>query len=199
MNKVAESAQDVCVQSNQNAFLTHHRITTAEGSFGLFWLIYICTLMIGIVLAYFVAAASPNMDVANAVLPAYVTTLLFFAGFVFDFEKMPQWWKWYSCAFTHAYPPTAAPSLPSYPAHPNPPGRGAQPASHSTCGGGLRERELRTVLMNDPDPSPLCNDNADTDFMRFAWGALMVNQFSEVDPIWQGGKTVLQNYHLKAR
>lgn len=72
---------------------------------------------------------------ANAVLPAYVTTLLFFAGFVFDFDTMPQWWKWYSY----------------------------------------------------------------TDFMRFAWGALMVNQFKDNDVVWQGGKTVLENYRLKAR
>lgn len=53
---------------------------------------------IGIVLAYFIAAASPNMDVANAVLPAYVTVLLFFGGFILDFSTMPQWWKWFSCA-----------------------------------------------------------------------------------------------------
>lgn len=35
------------------------------------------------VLAYFVAAMSPNMDVANAALPVYVSTLLFFTGFLF--------------------------------------------------------------------------------------------------------------------
>ena len=32
------------------------------------------------VMAYFVAALSPNMDVANAAVPAYVVTLLFFVG-----------------------------------------------------------------------------------------------------------------------
>lgn len=48
------------------------------------------------VLAYFVAALSPNMDVANAALPTYVTSLLFFGGFLFTFDKMPVWWKWYS-------------------------------------------------------------------------------------------------------
>lgn len=40
---------------------------------------------------------------------------------------------------------------------------------------------------------------ADIDFLRFGWGALMVNQFSENDPIWQNNKTVLENYRLKAR
>jgi hypothetical protein len=34
-------------------------------------------------LAYFVAALSPNMDVANAALPVYVSTLLYFGGFLF--------------------------------------------------------------------------------------------------------------------
>ena len=50
--------------------------------------------MIGIVLAYFVAAVSPNMDVANAVLPVYVTINLFFGGFLFDFNTIPRYWKW---------------------------------------------------------------------------------------------------------
>lgn len=50
----------------------------------------------GIVLAYFIAAISPNLDVANALLPTYVVTLLFFGGFLFRFHEMPPWWKWYS-------------------------------------------------------------------------------------------------------
>jgi len=36
------------------------------------------------VLAYFVAAMSPNMDVANAALPVYVSTLLYFGGMCCD-------------------------------------------------------------------------------------------------------------------
>ena len=51
-----------------------------QGSWAPFWLVYFTTLSTGIVLAYFIAALSPNMDVANAALPAYVVTLLFFAG-----------------------------------------------------------------------------------------------------------------------
>jgi hypothetical protein len=54
-----------------------------QGSWVVFWLVYFTTLSTGIVLAYFVAALSPNMDVANAALPAYVVTLLFFAGKIF--------------------------------------------------------------------------------------------------------------------
>ncbi|PRW20409.1 P-loop containing nucleoside triphosphate hydrolase [Chlorella sorokiniana] len=79
-----------------------------QGSFALFWLIYFLTLSTGIgegavlaerqftVLAYTVAALSPNMDVANAALPAYVVTLLFFSGFLIRFEKIPNYWKWYA-------------------------------------------------------------------------------------------------------
>ncbi|KAF6250828.1 P-loop containing nucleoside triphosphate hydrolase protein [Scenedesmus sp. NREL 46B-D3] len=67
-----------------------------QGSFVLFWLVYYVTLCVGIVLAYFVAALAPSMDVANAALPVYVTTLLFFGGFLFTFSTMPPWWKWYS-------------------------------------------------------------------------------------------------------
>lgn len=55
-------------------------------------LIYVCN----VVLSYTVASASPNMDVANAALPAYVVTLLFFAGFLFRFKDIPDYWFWYS-------------------------------------------------------------------------------------------------------
>ncbi len=45
-------------------------------------------------LAYLVAALSPNMDVANAALPTYVVTLLFFVGFLLRWENIPVYWKW---------------------------------------------------------------------------------------------------------
>lgn len=50
-----------------------HKGELADSVFGVF-----CA-----VLAYFVAAMSPNMDVANAALPVYVSTLLYFGGFLF--------------------------------------------------------------------------------------------------------------------
>lgn len=37
------------------------------------------------VLAYFIAAMSPNMDVANALLPLYVSTMLYFSGFLITY------------------------------------------------------------------------------------------------------------------
>jgi ATP-binding cassette, subfamily G (WHITE), member 2 len=66
-----------------------------QGSLALFWLVYLVTLSTGIVLAYFVAALSPNMDVANAALPSYVVTLLFFGGFLMRWSDMPKYWQWY--------------------------------------------------------------------------------------------------------
>jgi ABC-type multidrug transport system permease subunit len=47
------------------------------------------------VLAYTIAALSPNMDVANAALPTYVTMLLFFAGCLIRWTNIPNYWKWF--------------------------------------------------------------------------------------------------------
>ena len=68
-----------------------------QGSWGFFWITYYVTLCIGIVLAYLVASFSPNLEVANALLPTYVVTLLFYAGFLFRIQDIPPWWYWYSC------------------------------------------------------------------------------------------------------
>jgi ATP-binding cassette subfamily G (WHITE) protein 2 len=92
------------------------------GEFPLFWLTYYATLCFGIMLAYFVAAIAPNMDAANAILPTYVTALLFFGGLIINFQDMPVWWKWFSYI----------------------------------------------------DP------------IKYGWGALMVNQFSETNPVYNG-------------
>lgn len=103
-----------------------------QGEWITFWLVYYITLCCGIVLAYLVAAIAPNMDAANAILPTYVVTLLFFAGFLFRYDDMPPWWKWYSYI----------------------------------------------------------------DFLRYAWSALMVNQWTPYNPVWLNGQTVLQVYGL---
>ena len=66
-----------------------------QGSWALFWLVYFCTLSVGIVLAYLVASLAPNMEVANAALPTYVVTLLFFAGLLYRWSDIPKWWQWY--------------------------------------------------------------------------------------------------------
>ncbi|KAK9823062.1 hypothetical protein WJX81_005585 [Elliptochloris bilobata] len=66
-----------------------------SGDFTLFWLVFLTTSSIGIVLAYAIAAVSPTMDIANAALPAYVTSLLFFVGLLLRIQDQPNYWKWY--------------------------------------------------------------------------------------------------------
>ncbi|CAD7929105.1 unnamed protein product [Amoebophrya sp. A25] len=51
-------------------------------------LLYYVIAMLGIVVAYLVAAVSPNMDVANTMLPVYVTTCMYFGGFFIVFSKI---------------------------------------------------------------------------------------------------------------
>ncbi|EFJ42159.1 hypothetical protein VOLCADRAFT_107413 [Volvox carteri f. nagariensis] len=103
-----------------------------QGSWVVFWLVYFVDLSVGIVLAYLVAALSPNMDVANAALPGFVVTLLFFAGQLMTVDSIPDWWQWYSRI----------------------------------------------------------------DFLRYAWGALMLNQFEDHNVEFAGGKTILEYYGL---
>jgi ABC-type multidrug transport system permease subunit len=67
-----------------------------QGQWVFFWLSYFITWDIGIVLGYLVASISPNLDAASALYPTYVSTLVFFGGFVIRPSDMPPWWYWYS-------------------------------------------------------------------------------------------------------
>ncbi|KAG1653791.1 hypothetical protein FOA52_007815 [Chlamydomonas sp. UWO 241] len=67
-----------------------------QGEFLLFYVSYVTALAVGIILAYFIASFAPSMDVANALLPTYAVTLLFFCGFLIPLNDIPPWWKWYS-------------------------------------------------------------------------------------------------------
>jgi len=67
-----------------------------QGNFAIFAISYFLTSMVGIVLAYAVAAVAPNMEAANALLPTYVTTCMYFGGLFILFDKIPDGWKWYS-------------------------------------------------------------------------------------------------------
>jgi len=67
-----------------------------QGSFWVFASVYYLTTMCGICLAYAVAAIAPNMDAANALLPTYVTTCMYFGGLFLLFDKIPVGWKWFS-------------------------------------------------------------------------------------------------------
>ena len=44
--------------------------------------------------AYMIAAFSPNIDVANAALPTYITALLFAAGYLLRWHDIPKYWIW---------------------------------------------------------------------------------------------------------
>lgn len=66
------------------------------GSFGILFITYYLTTMIGIALAYFFAAAVNSLDAANTLLPLYVTMCLFFGGLFIVFDKIPVYWEWFS-------------------------------------------------------------------------------------------------------
>jgi len=111
-----------------------------QGNFGIFLVIFFLTNMVGIVLAYAVAAVAPTMEAANALLPTYVTTCMYFGGLFIVFDKIPDGWEWYSW----------------------------------------------------------------TSFLRYAWGALMLNQFKDQSTgdlriFYTGGRepmTILEFYGL---
>ena len=67
-----------------------------QGNFFLLFVSYYLTTMLGIILAYAVAAVSPTMDFANAFLPTIVTIWMFFGGLFIVFDKIPNGWYWFS-------------------------------------------------------------------------------------------------------
>lgn len=71
-------------------------LVSLQGSFVLFWLVYVVSISVSVSLAFLFAAASPNLDVAGAALPSYTTALLYFAGFLLTWEQIPAYWKWWS-------------------------------------------------------------------------------------------------------
>lgn len=55
-----------------------------------------CTIrFIFLVYRYFVAAVSPTMEVANAILPAYCVSMLYFIGLLLRVPSMPHYWRWF--------------------------------------------------------------------------------------------------------
>ncbi|EIE26352.1 hypothetical protein COCSUDRAFT_39467 [Coccomyxa subellipsoidea C-169] len=105
------------------------------GSYILFWLVNFITTATGIALGYFIAAISPNMDMANAALPAYVTVLLFFVGLLLRNQDQPVYWRWFSYL----------------------------------------------------------------DFLKYAWGAQMINQFEGSKAMALDFQTVLKFYNLEGQ
>mmetsp|Transcript_27579 Transcript_27579/g.50913 ORF Transcript_27579/g.50913 Transcript_27579/m.50913 type:complete len:642 (-) Transcript_27579:196-2121(-) len=67
-----------------------------SGNFGVFWFAYFMGEVTGIIMAYSVAALSPNMDIANAILPIYALMLMLLGGFLLRYPDIPPWWRWFS-------------------------------------------------------------------------------------------------------
>ena len=82
-------------------FITPFCSVLCRGDGGLLWtrpLVMLSPFLTGAfcpaVLAYFIAAISPTLEIANTLLPLYVVTLLFFAGCVMRWVDIPTYWKW---------------------------------------------------------------------------------------------------------
>lgn len=136
-----------------------------QGSWVPFWLVYFTTLSTGIVLAYFIAALSPNMDVANAALPAYVVTLLFFAGKILDSVVLNQMLN----GFTKLSYCMKSCSLPY--------GRFCVYMVLSPWLTVVISYLIAGFLLRWDDIPPWWKWYAYIDFLRYAWGSLMANQF----------------------
>lgn len=67
-----------------------------QGNFWVFASVYYLTSMVGITLAYAVAALVPTMDAANAALPVAVTMWLYFGTFFITTSEMPDYAAWFS-------------------------------------------------------------------------------------------------------
>ena len=61
-----------------------------QGSFGVYMLAYYLISMVSIALAYSIATVAPTMDAASAMLPTYVTTVMFVAGLIMPLEEIPD-------------------------------------------------------------------------------------------------------------
>jgi hypothetical protein len=70
-------------------------VCALRGSYPLFWLIFMLTSCAGLACGYLVASIAPTMDAANALLPTYVTALLFFSGFTLRRRDQPVWLRWF--------------------------------------------------------------------------------------------------------
>merc|ERR1719191_1281256 len=66
-----------------------------QGSFGVFFGVRFLASMVGVALAYWSAAVSPDMASACALLPAVVTVCQFMSGFVIVYQAMPSGWEWF--------------------------------------------------------------------------------------------------------
>eukprot|EP00210_Caulerpa_lentillifera_P004876 g4654.t1 len=67
-----------------------------QGSFAVFWAVYFGNQILGVALAFAIAATAPSLDAANAMLPAYGSTLVLFSGFMIRLDDIPNYYYWYT-------------------------------------------------------------------------------------------------------
>lgn len=67
-----------------------------QGSFLLFWLVYLVSTANAIAVTCLVSALSPTTSVAGALASSYATTLFFFSGYLIPFGSIPVYWQWYA-------------------------------------------------------------------------------------------------------
>jgi len=133
------------------------------------------------VLAYAIAAVSPTMDIANAALPAYVTSLLFFVGLLLRVQDQPAYWKW-----------CARGARPRRPARPAAARAGLCSVRCLLWCTAFQWAKWCVVQCVSVGPVVLCSCGPHAlaltrrrrarrygylDFLRYAWGAQMCNQF----------------------
>ena len=70
--------------------------TGIQSSYIIFAMVYFGVLLNGIMCGYLCGAISPNLAVANAALPGYLSTTIFMAGFFIRTENIPSFIRWYS-------------------------------------------------------------------------------------------------------
>lgn len=70
--------------------------TDLQGDYSIFWAVYTGNTLSGLGIAYCIAAIAPNLDAANAMLPAYASTLVLFSGFMIRLDDIPKYYSWYT-------------------------------------------------------------------------------------------------------
>lgn len=65
------------------------------GSWFMWWVSFAITYISGIAMSYAICSYSPNIDVANAAVPVYGVSCMFFSGFLIAVKDMGWWWRWY--------------------------------------------------------------------------------------------------------
>lgn len=92
--KITEEVGMATISSLINSLITFYGLKL-KGQFGFFWIHYVVGVSVGVLFAYLVATLAPSMDAANAILPAFMVTQMFFNGFLIIRSTIPNWWFWY--------------------------------------------------------------------------------------------------------